>query len=1080
MPKGNGGCLAPGENGRLNFAHLHVRSWFSFLGGGSPPAKLVQRAAQLGFTALALTDRNGVYGAVRFQQACRDAGVHGVIGAEVTVEDTALVLLCKSRKGYANLNRLLTTAHLADRDNPSATLESVKKYHEDLYCLTNGREGRLWELALGRKTREADLWLQQWHSIFRERLYVELCHGMRQGDSFVVQRLSRLANRHSIPTVATNDVRFCCPDDYRLYDLFTCIRHNIRISDPHPDRPHNAEQYLKGEAELRRWIPFPEAFANAAEIAANCSVDLLPEEITPPAAHLPDGISGKKYLTSLCREALPVKYLERKEEATAQLEKELRIITDLDLQEFFLVVREVVAEARRRGIRCAGRGSAANSIVAYLLDITAVDPIEHNLLFERFLHGGRKGTPDIDIDFDSDRRDEVIEWMEERFGLSQTAMTATLVTYRARSALRDVAKTLGWPLALINELTKMVPGHGIGAIPEFTDQITAHLGASPLVDYLLSTVRQLEGCPRHLGLHSGGMVLSRKCLAYFSPTQVSANGVKELQFDKYDIEALGLVKLDVLGLRMLATLSEAEELVRRHEDPQFDIDTLQLDDPRVYELMCSSRTIGLFQIESQGQMHMLAVNQPSCFNDVIVEVALFRPGPLQSGMVHPYIRRRQGKEEVVYDHPILEEILEDTYGIILFQEQVLEIAHRFAHMSLEEADDFRALMSKFRDSGEMERMRGKFVAGALGQGVPEATAQKVFDQVSHFVGYGFCRSHAAAFARTVYHSAYLKRFNPACYMAAVMEHRPGFYDQGTLEEEAKRFGVEILPPDINCSQIRFDVESVKEGSLAIRKPLTSVRNLSEEDATRIVWGRLAGAYKSVEDLITRVAIDRDVLEPLALAGALDKLAASSRDALWQIGVLMNRIDLIRDHSPVHSLFTLPVISSVDIPELPDLTRVERMTWDHHAHEASRVHPMSLIRRTLKRFGVMPIGSCFRIVPLEQEGKTAEPMVTIAGRVILRQRPATAKGVMFITLEDETGYIQGVAFQQIQEQFGEVLRQPELIVRGRLQSRGGWRGLVFQEAWPIEGMFGGYSGFASQSGGRDQVDAAPISAQRQMR
>ena len=745
-----------------------------------------------------------------------------------------MVFLCKSRQGYANLNLLLTTAHLASRDNPSATLESVKKYNEELYCLTNGREGRLWELVLGRKTREADLWLQQWHSIFRERLYVELCHGMRQGDRFVLQRLYRLANRHGIPTVATNDVRFCRPDDYRLYDLFTCIRHNIRISDPHPDRPHNAEQYLKSEAELCRWIPFPEAFSSAAEIAAHCNVDLLPEEITPPAAHLPDGISGKKYLTSLCLEALPVKYLERKEEAVAQLEKELRIITDLDLQEFFLVVREVVAEARRRGIRCAGRGSAANSIVAYLLDITAVDPIEHNLLFERFLHGGRKGTPDIDIDFDSDRRDEVIEWMEERFGLSQTAMTATLVTYRARSALRDVAKTLGWPLALINELTKRVPGHDIGVIPEFTEQITALLGNSPLVDYLLQTVRQLEGCPRHLGLHSGGMVLSRKCLAYFSPTQVSANGVKVLQFDKYDIEALGLVKLDVLGLRMLATLSEAEELVRRHENPRFDIDTLQLDDPQVYELMCSSRTIGLFQIESQGQMHMLAVNQPSCFDDVIVEVAIFRPGPLQSGMVHPYIRRRQGKEEVVYDHPILEEILEDTYGIILFQEQVLEIAHRFAHMSLEEADDFRALMSKFRDPGEMERMRGKFVAGAREKGVPEETAQKVFDQVSHFVGYGFCRSHAAAFARTVYHSAYLKRFNPACYMAAVMEHRPGFYDQGTLEEEAKRFGVEILPPDINCSQIRFDVEPVENGCLAIRKPLTSVRNLSEEDATRIV------------------------------------------------------------------------------------------------------------------------------------------------------------------------------------------------------------------------------------------------------
>ncbi len=1034
----------------------------------------------MGFKSLALTDWHGVYGAVRFQQACREASLHGIIGAEVAIEDTAMVFLCMSREGYCNLNRLLTVAHLADGDHPSATLDSVAQYNEDLICLTNGREGRLWQLIAQRKNREADWWLQQWKSIFSDRLYVELCHGLRQGDSFVLQRLYRHAKRHGVSVVATNDVRHCVPDDYRLYDLFTCIRHNIRISDPHPDRPHNAEQYLKSEAELRQLIPFPESFANTAKIASACKVDLLPERITTPTAHLPKGVSAKAYLTFLCREALPAKYMEREEEATVQLEKELRVITDLDLQEFFLVVREVVVEARRRGIRCAGRGSAANSIVAYLLDITAVDPIEHNLLFERFLHGGRKGTPDIDIDFDSDRREEVISWMEERFGPSQTAMTATMVTYRARSALRDVAKTLGWPIALVNELTKLVPGYGISAIPEFVDQIVDFLGESPLADYLLKTVMLLEGCPRHLGLHSGGMVLSRTCLAYFSPVQVSANGVKVLQFDKYDIEALGLVKLDVLGLRMLATISEAEELVQLHQNPRFEIDDFKLNDPRVYDLMCSSRTVGLFQIESQGQMHMLSVNQPRNFDDVIVEVALFRPGPLQSGMVHPYIRRRRGKEEVVYDHPVMEAILKDTYGVILFQEQVLEIAHRFANMSLREADAFRALMSKFRDPEEMEQMRGKFVDGATAQGVLEVTAQKVFDQVSHFVGYGFCRSHAAAFARTVYHSAYLKRFYPACYMAAVMEHRPGFYDQETLEEEARRFGVEILPPDINRSQIRFDVESTENGSLAIRKPLTAVRNLSEDDATRIVWGRLAGPYKSVEDLITRVVIDRDVLEPLALASALDPIAASSRDALWQIGVLMNRIDLIRDHTPAQALFTLPAISAVDIPELPKLTEVERMTWDHHAHEASRRHPISLIRRTLQKLGIVSIGSCFRLVPLEREGRVSEPEVTIAGRVILRQRPATAKGVMFITLEDETGYIQGVAFKQAQEQLGDILRQAELIVRGRLQATGSWRGLIFQQAWPIKGMFGGYSGFASQRGGRDQVDAVPISSQRQVR
>ena len=540
------------------------------------------------------------------------------------------------------------------------------------------------------------------------------------------------------------------------------------------------------------------------------------------------------------------------------------------------------------------------------------------------------------------------------------------------------------------------------------------------------------------------------------------------------LEALGLVKLDVLGLRMLAAISEAIELVRRHQKPDFDIDALPLDDPKVYDLMCSSRTVGVFQIEFQGQMHMLAANQPRCFNDVIAEVALFRPGPLQSGMVHPYIRRRRGEEEVVCDHPLLEDILKDTYGIILFQEQVLDVAHRFAGMSLAEADDFRALMSKFRDPGETERMRGKFVSGAMGKGVSEEAAHLVFDRVSHFVGYGFCRSHAAAFARTVYHSAYLKRFYPAAHMAAVMQHRPGFYDLGTLEEEAKRFGVAMLPPHLNSSQIRYDLEPGPDGTLAIRKPLTSVRNVAEEDATRIVWGRRAGPYRTVEDLVARVILDHDVLKSLAIAGALDCVAASSRDALWQVGVLMNRIEFIRNNTPTDLLFPLPAISAEDIPELPEFTLPERVSWDHYAHDASRVHPISLIRRTLNDLGILPIDACFRIVPFKQEAKSSsELIVSIAGQVILRQRPATANGVMFVTLEDESGFIQGVAFPQLQQRIGHTLRQPELIVTGKLQANRGWRGLIIQEAWPIKGMFGGYSGFASQSGGRDKVDEAPI-------
>ena len=521
----------------MAFTHLHTRSWFSFLSGGSPPEKLAMCAREQGFSAIGITDVNGVYGAVRFQHACKEVGLHPVVGAEVTVGKAPLVLLCQTREGYANLCRLLTAAHLHDRKAPSVDLETVDRFKSDLICLTHGREGALWKHVSQHQRTEAHDWIEQLQSVFGHQLFIELCHGHRQRDQFIIQRLHQLAREHHIPCVASNDVRYATPGDYRLYDIFSCTRHKIQISQPHPLRPHNAEQYLKSEQQLRKLIPFPEAFDNTQIITHQCNVDLLPEEITPPGATIPEGLTGESFLTGLCYQALKEKYSENSPRALAQLEKELGVITSLDLQEFFLVVREVVVEANRRGIRCAGRGSAANSIVAYLLGITAVDPIEHNLLFERFLHGGRKGTPNIDIDFDSDRRDEIIEWMEERFGIQQTAMTATLITYQARSSLRDVAKTLGWPLTMVDQLTKLVPGHGIDVIPEYADQIRCLLGPSPLVEYLFHTVRLMKGCPRHLGLHSGGMVLSRKDLSYFSPTQVSANGVKELQFDKYDIEA---------------------------------------------------------------------------------------------------------------------------------------------------------------------------------------------------------------------------------------------------------------------------------------------------------------------------------------------------------------------------------------------------------------------------------------------------------------------------------------------------------------------------------------------------------------
>jgi DNA polymerase III alpha subunit len=1214
------------------FTHLHCRSWFSFLAGGSGPEALAAHAHLQGVKALALTDINGIYGIVRFQKACRMLDIKPIFGSEVSVEGAPLVLIAADEEGLANLNRLLTLAHQRERSDPQATMIELMDHAKGLFCLTGSYGSRLWELIDSHRAEAAFLWVQQLRCIFAERLSIEIATHLHRGDRHRMGALERLSRETYVPLVATGDVRYARAEEYRRYDLMTCIRLGINIFDEHPERPRNAEAYLRSQEALQKLIPYPKAFARATEIAEACTLDLIPGFITPPAAAVPPPHSPREYLHARCREAFerrypgdekgasgvlsaipadldgfrewqtspengdggiaprkdrglqanpgavatspvafkpgrrsrystlypqngrsaaakgggvrnpggahspvaaadsavvcepapesaPVDPLRRpsapaalRRKAAAQLRKELDVIAKLDLDDFFLVVHEIVEKARELGIRCAGRGSAANSIVAYLLGITGVDPVAHNLLFERFLHAGRRGTPDIDVDFDSDRRDEIIAWMEERFGIEQTAMTATVITYRVRSAIRDTAKVLGWPMDIVNRFSKAVPPYSGHSLTEYRVRLERICGSSPLLDKLLEMTTELLGAPRHLGLHSGGMVLSRKALHHFSPVQVSANGVKVLQFDKDDVEALGLVKFDVLGLRMLATLSEADEMIHRHGMGPLDIDELSLDDTATFNMMRASQTLGVFQIESQGQLHLLAQHQPEDFSDLINEIALFRPGPLQSGMVHPFVRRRRGQEAVRYDHPLLEPLLRSTYGVIVYQEQVLEVAHKFAGMSLEEADEFRRLMSRFRDPGQMEGMRERFISGAMKNGVSHEIATKVFENVANFVGYGFCRSHAAAFAKTVYQSAYLKRHHSAAFLAAFMQHRPGMYNLMTLEEEARRFGAPILLPDVNRSGFRYDIEPVvgsgrvkeerggyrafgKGGPdvhgaprFAIRKPISSIQGISTEQAKAIVWERRNGFYTSIRDLYERIAMPIDLYRNLARSGALDAFAGDSRRALWEVGLLHRSVGEA-GRRPEAALFDLPPFTEEDIPDLPSLTLDERLSWDYQTHNAARIHPMTLVRRTLSEFEIRSISTCYGLGRAVQgvgdgsvgRGSWAQvtkgrgvresrdgPTVTVAGIAMLRQRPRTANGVMFLTLEDETGFIQCVIYTTVLEALDHVFSRSAVIVRGKLQVMGNWRGLVVQYAWPLNGILGGYEGHPSMGGGRDHM------------
>lgn len=1072
------------------FGALHVRSHYSFLAGASSPDELAAEAVRCGHDALAITDRHGVYGAVEHQRACRRHGLRPIVGAEVLLDGSPIVLLARGLAGYGALCSLLTTAQMRGREQPTLVMDDLEGSSlDDLLVLTGGRESKAWHLARTRSMTDLATWLRTLHARAPGRVFAELVHHCQPGDTATAERLYAVATENDILPIIGSDVRHATADAYAVYDAMTCIREHRTIFDHHPARPVNDEQRLHDERTLRRRLPYDEAFRTTASVLERCTIDLMPDVITPPAAELDEGRTAQEMIEQRTDVAFERRYggTEIETRARRQLEHERRVIASLELDDFFLVVQEVVNEARRRRIRCSGRGSAANSIVAYLLGITGVCPIRHNLLFERFLHGGRKGTPDIDIDFDSDRRAEMIAWIERRFGMEHTAMTAVIATYRQRMAVRDSARALGWPSEQVTALSKSIPGYHRGPMDEHRAALVAASNEAPLLDILIRVASMLEGRPRHLGQHSGGMILSRRPLWQSTPVQISANGVKVAQFAKDDIEALGLIKLDVLGLRMLATISETMELIGAQGLDVPDIDEISLDDPAVYAMIREGKTLGVFQIESQGQMHLLAQHQPEVFNDIVTEIALFRPGPLQGGMVNPYIRRRRGQEPVTYLHPDLEDMLGDTLGVIIYQEQILDIAHRFAGMPLDQADDFRDVISKDRDPHAIETMRSRFVEGAVGRGIGRSIAEAVCDQLSHFVGYGFCRSHAAAFAKTVYQSAWLKLHHPAAFMAAFMQHRPGMYNLMTLEEEARRCGVEVLGPCVHRSGIRYGTEVRPDGRYAIRKPLTSVRGCTDDDARAIMLARSRRPLSSVDDCYRRTAVAVDTLEALALAGAMDSLTTSSRRALWELGVLRRRLDrdgrLAQEYAGMQTLFDLPLITEDDVPILPPMTATERLAYDYRTHGAARFHPMTLYRRQLSALEVRSIETCYRLsAPPEQDATTdghRRPAhrratdtgmdVTVAGIVILRQRPPTAKGVLFLTIEDETGFIQCVVRPEQREMFSTELRHAALMIKGRLHAEARWRGLVVRDVHVVHHVIGGYHGHPAMYGGTDTME-----------
>ncbi|HEX8919165.1 MAG TPA: DNA polymerase III subunit alpha [Chloroflexota bacterium] len=1020
--------------------HLHVHSSFSFLDGASSPDQLVQRAAEMGMKALALTDHHGLYGIVRFMKAARAHGIKPIIGAEICLSGESpadrhhLVLLAKNRQGYANLCRIITKAQLDHQDDPHLTFADLVPYREGLIALSGCRRGEIAAYLLQDRRDRALAAAARYAEVFDGDFWIELEHHLLPDDTSLVDALHDVAQETGLGCVIANDVHYATPDGYRLRDVMACIQSRTTLEEWSDGRHPNGEYYLKSEEELRAAFDLPDDRFSACitateQIADACELELLAVTCRPPDFPVPNNETPFSFLYKLCQEGARERYWPLTPEVSNQLAHELSVIEEMGLASFFLCVWDIVRFARNHGIRCAGRGSAADSIVAFALGITTVDPIANNLLFERFLNPGRVGMPDVDIDFDSRRRDEVIDYIQDRYTTAHAAMVANVITYRSRSAFRDVAKAMGLPSPLIDLVASKLSYRRAGNMREELE-----LAGISAVEDIVELCEQLDGHPRHLSLHNGGMLITAEPLIDVVPLEYATSGVRVCQFNKDDVEVLGLIKFDILGLRTLSILDESVRLIKEARDITLPVDDLSLDDPAVYDVICSSKTIGVFQIESPGQWALLERAQPRTFGDLIIQIALFRPGPLQGGMVNPYIERRLGREKVAYPHPSLERCLGDTLGVVIFQEQVLQVAHDFAGLSYADADGLRRAMSHYRTEVEMNVCRQAFVESAVQQGRDRELAERLYELITYFSGYGFCRSHAAAFAKTVYQTAFLKVYYPAEFLAAILSNEPCcYYPAQTVIEEARRWGIRVLPVDINRSGVRYGVEYGM-----IRMGLAQVKGLGEEAAETIVQARSSGRFRSLSDFWRRAGLDRDAVENLIALGAFDSLGSDRRQLLWQLEEVVQAASREGERPlPLHGGDL-----QAPLPELPVLTELDVAGLDFSLQGVSaRYSIMTFYRRSLLHCGVLSIG--------QLGGYEPGSLVRTAGVVVSRQQPPTAKGMTFLVLTDEEGELPVAIYPAVYQEYRNVINgSSALIVEGTIERERYLTSLLATRVWRL--------------------------------
>ncbi|NLT28690.1 MAG: DNA polymerase III subunit alpha [Dehalococcoidales bacterium] len=1010
----------------MNFIHLHVHSQYSFLDGASTIDDLLQKAEQLKMPAIALTDHNRLTGAIRFYEKAKALDIKPIIGVELSLEGGHhLTLLCKNKQGYSNLCSLITEAHLSNRGKaPLASKEMLSKYNEGLIALSGCDKGELPVLLNNGKIDDVNAASDFYREVYGNDFFIELIRYPQKEYMANSYRLIEFANEKGLPVVATNNVHYADMDRYRIKELLNAIDQNIPVSKLNDFR--TVEQYLKSAKEMEGlFSDIPEAIEMTAEIAGRCNFEPELGKLHFPGFGVPKGETESSYLSKIALKGVRKRYEILSPSVMERLQYELATIEKLGFCGYFLVVWDIVRWARACNIRCQARGSAVDSLVVYALGISTIDPVKHNLLFERFMHELRREPPDIDLDMDRRRRDEVRNYIYDRYGAENVSCIGTINTYMARGAIRDVGKALALPKEIIEEACAGI--HWLSAAqllqkmdtrPELKNSDIYH---RPEMEDFFKMCASIDGFPKHLSVHLGGLLIGDEKLSGMVPLEYSSGGDIISQYDKDDIEKLGIVKMDLLALPTLTVIEDTITNIKKNRNIDIDLDNIDRNDTQAFAILREGKAIGAFQLESPAQREMAGRLLPDRYEDIIISISLVRPGPLKSNMDKDYLPRRHGKKAVTYLHPKLKNALDETLGVILYQEQVLKVAHDLAGMSYAEADGFRRAMTHDRSGEEMEKMRKSFILSAAKNGVSRKISEKVFEQLAAFAAYGFCKAHAAAYAELAYQTLWLKCHYPAEFFAAILSNQPmGYYPPRVLLAEAKRSGVKILPLDINRSLRDYSVEGN-----AIRIGFMQLKGLSSEAIESILSERDKSNFNSFRDFILRVGINRNSAENLIKTGACSAFGTADG--------LLSEIPKLFNLKHKYLKGSLPMFADIDIFEAatPEKSKGSRGA---DIFIERKLLSLDISSHPLNFFNINAGITHMKDLKDKSTGNT----VSIAGSVIRYQTPPTRNGkrVMYIIMEDGTGIADITVFNDVQEKYGNILfREGWLLVRGKIQRRG---------------------------------------------